>query len=328
MNKVHNRRAFLGASAFALYSARASAQHPQRVVNFVVPWPAGNPTDAIARQLVPLMGKELTQTLIVDNVIGAGGTLGVQKVLNAPADGQMILMATTTDLIMSPLGLASAKYRPEDLRLAGYIGRTPYALLGRPDLPVKNLPELMALMRKSGAKEMSYGSIGQGSLIHLAGARFGQVSGLKLLHVPYKGLPQMMQDLLGSQIDLAFLPLAGNVPSMIEQGKLKFYGVTAASPNPLLPKLATMASLDKSFQGFEFDVWAALALPRNVPDATVTRIHQAFYAALRNPDLRLWLESTGSAIAAPMTLLELDRLYTEQIKIYQALAKSIDVQPQ
>lgn len=331
MHKRRDRRAFLGASALVLYSAYAPAQtapFPQRMISMVVPYPPGNPTDAVARQLAPLMGKDLGQTLIVDNVAGAGGALGVQKALSAPADGHMMLMSTTTELILSPLGVAAAKYTPRELRLAGYIGRTPYALMGRPDLPAANLPDLLAQMRKPGTTELSYGSTGPGSLIHLAGARFGQVSGLKLLHVPYKGLSPMIQDLMGNQIDLAFLPLAGSVPSMIEQGKLRFYGVTASAPHPLLPRLATMASLDKAFQGFDFDVWAALALPRSVPEPVVSRIHAAFYAALRNPELRQWLESTGAAIAAPMSLLELDRFYAEQINVYQALAKAIGVQPQ
>lgn len=324
------RRQFVCSTALSLCAGGAWAQtasFPSHLVTLVVPWPAGNPTDAMARQLTPLMAQDFGQTLIVENVAGAGGALGAQKVLNAPPDGHSLLLSTTTDLIMTPLALSAARYKSEDFRLVGYVGRTPYALTGRPDLPAADLRELLAAMRKPGAREFSYGSIGPGSLIHLAGARFARVAGASMLHVPYKGLPPMIQELMGGQIDLAFLPLAGNVPSLIEQGKLRFYGITAGSPNPLLPKLATLASQDKAFQGFDFDVWAALALPRKVPEATQARVHRAFYAALQNPALRQWLESTGSEIAPPMTLAELDAFYAEQIKIYTAMTKSIGLQP-
>jgi len=330
MNTPLNRRRFIGSSLLSAWAGTSLAQtagFPSRLVNLVVPWPAGNPTDALARQLAPLLSKDFEQTVIVDNIAGAGGALGIGKVLSAPPDGHTMLLATTTDLIMTPLGLAAARYRPEDVRLVGYVGRTPYALVSRPDLPAGDLRELLASMRKKDAKELSYGSIGPGSLIHLAGERFARVAGVSLLHVPYKGLPQMVQELMGGQIDLGFLPLAGNIPALIDQGKLRFFGVTASSPHPLLPRLATLASQDKAFHGFNFDVWAALALPRKVPEAVHVRVHRTFYAAMQDAALRQWLESTGSAIAAPLSLAALDDLYAEQIKVHAAVAKSIGLTP-
>ncbi|CAM5786653.1 Bug family tripartite tricarboxylate transporter substrate binding protein [Ottowia pentelensis] len=213
------RRRFICSSALSLWAAGAFAQtatFPSRLVNLVVPWPAGNPTDAVARQFAPLLSKGFEQTVIVDNFVGAGGALAAQKVLRAPADGHTMLLASSTDLIMTPLGLSAARFKSDDFRLVGLIGRTPYALAVRPDLPVADLRELLAAMRKPGAREFSYGSIGPGSLIHLAGAQFAKVASTSMLHVPYKGLPPMMQELMGGQIDLAFLPLAGNVPAMID----------------------------------------------------------------------------------------------------------------
>jgi tripartite-type tricarboxylate transporter receptor subunit TctC len=324
------RRQFICSSAWSLCAGAAWAQpagFPSHLVNLVVPWPAGNPTDAIARLLAPLLGKDFEQPLIVENVVGAGGALGAQKVLNAPPDGHAMLLGTTTDLVMTPLALSAARFKSEDFRLVGTVGRTPYALTGRPDLPAADLGELLAVLRKPGAREFNYGSIGPGSLIHVAGARFAQVAAVPMLHVPYKGLPPMIQELMGGQIDLAFLPLAGNVPALIEQGKLRFYGVTAPAPNPRLPRLVTLASQDKAFLGFDFDVWAALALPRKTPEPVQARLHRAFYAAMQNTALREWLESTGSVIAPPMTLAELDAFFAEQIQLHTALTKTLGLQP-
>ena len=324
------RRSFICSSTLSLWAAGAFAQmanFPSRLVTLVVPWPAGNPTDAVARALAPLLGKDFGQPLIVENVVGAGGALAAQKVLNAPGDGYTMLLASSTDLIMTPLGLSAARFKSDDFRLVGLIGRTPYALAGRPDLPAADLHELLAEMRKPGAREFSYGSIGSGSLIHLAGAHFAKVAGASMLHVPYKGLPPMMQELMGGQIDLAFLPLAGNVPAMIEQGKLRCYGVAAPSPHPRLPKLATLSSRDQAFRGFDFDSWAALALPRTVPEPVLARVHRAFHAAMQNAPLREWLESTGSVIAPTMTQAELDRFLAEQIKVHAALTKALGLQP-
>ncbi|CAM5786633.1 tripartite tricarboxylate transporter substrate-binding protein [Ottowia pentelensis] len=110
-------------------------------------------------------------------------------------------------------------------------------------------------------------------------------------------------------------------------GKLRCYGVAAPSPHPRLPTLATLSSQDPAFQGFEFDSWAALALPRTVPEPVLARLHRAFQAAMQNAPLREWLESTGSVIAPPMTLVELDGFLAEQVKVHAALTKALGLQP-
>jgi tripartite-type tricarboxylate transporter receptor subunit TctC len=308
--------------------AQTTNTYPNRVVTLTIPFPAGNSTDALARRMQPVLSQDLGQPVVIDNVAGAGGSIGVQKTLTGPADGHALLLATPTELILTPLALNSVKYKPEDLRLVGLVGRVPFVMLARKDMAANNLAELLALMRKSSDKPLSYGSIGPGSLIHLVGARFAQATGVNLLHVPYKGVPPLVQDLMAGQIDIAFIPLAGNIPSLMEQGKLRAYGIAAPAPHSLFPNLATLASQEKSLQGFEFDVWAGMQLPRAVPDEAAARIHKAFYDALRVPELRQWLEGTGTVIAAPMTIAELDRFYTGQITSYQALARAIGVKPE
>jgi len=312
--------------ACAFSASLASAQSfPSKTVTFIVPYPAGGPSDFVARQLQPQLNKHLGQTVVVENVGGAGGAIGIQKVLSAPHDGYNIVLGTPMELVLAPLGIASVKFRPEDLKLIGRVGTTSMVLLTRKDLSANNLTELIALAKQG--KGLSYGSVGPGSLYHLVGEKFAQVTGAKLLHVPYKGAAPLVSDLLGGQIDMVFMPFAGNIPSMIADGKVKAMGLTTKSPNPRHPQLTAIAA-QKGFDGFEFDLWAAVGVPKNTPDDVAARLRSAFYDALQNPDTRKALEATGTTLAAPMSLEELARMYAAETTRYQTIAKSINLQPQ
>ena len=158
---------------------------PSRTVTLVVPWPAGNPTDGLSRKIQPLLGKALGQVVVVENLPGAGGTLGAGKVFNQAPDGHTILMGTPTELILSPLTIPSVKYGPADFRMVGLFGRVPYILVARPDLPFASLADLLASKDKPGNKQLSLGNIGPGSLIHLLGVQFAKVGGFDAIQVPY-----------------------------------------------------------------------------------------------------------------------------------------------
>lgn len=311
-------------------TAMAQAQSepfPRKPVSLVVPYPAGGPSDAMARQMQVALQKSLGQPLIIENVGGAGGAIGVQKVLSTPADGHSILLASPMDLIQAPLAMSAVRYQPDDLRMVGLIINTDVILLARKDLPAQNVTELLALARQPGAKSLSFGSVGNGSLYHLVGEHFMQKTGVKMLHIPYKGGAPLLQDLAGGQIDIVFMPLAGPVLGMVQSGKVKPLALAAGKRHPLLPNVP-LVSETAGISEFSFDIWAAMAVPKAVPADAVAKINAVTAEVLRQPDVRKELESTGPRVASMTTLPDLERYYRQEITRYRAIAQSIGLKPE
>lgn len=318
----------IGLALAGLGAAQALAQtYPTRLVTMIVPWPAGGPSDFVARQMQPDMQKALGQTLIIENVGGVGGALGVQKMLGAPADGYQMTLGSPLELVIAPITLSTVKYKPEDVRLVAQMVKAPMVLIARKDLPANNVDELMVLAARPGAKELAFANPGPGSMFHLAAEKFGQQTGLKFVHVPYKGSAPMMGDLMGGQVDLALTIFAGPIPAMIAEGKVKALGITARAPLAKFPQLAALAAHPR-LAGFEFDSWAGLQVPRNAPEEVAARLNKAAYEALQNPAVRKAFEDAGNLVVAPQSLADLDRTYKAEIARYQAIARSINFQPQ
>lgn len=301
--------------------------YPSKLLTMVVPYPAGGPSDFIARTLQPELQRILGQQMIVDNVGGVGGALGLQKMLQAPADGHSMTLASPMELIQAPLAMTAVKHKPEDMRLAALLVRAEMIMLARKDMPANSVDELVALARKPGAKELSYGSVGAGSMYHLMGEAFAKQTGLRCLHVPYKGAAPLITDLLGGQIDMVFMPLAGPVVGLIKEGKVKAYGIASRQPHALFPQVPTLAS-SQALDGFEYDLWAGVVVPKGTPDAVVERLNKAVYEALQHAEIRKAYEGTGQHVAKPMSVAELAKLYAADTLRYQALAKSVNLQAQ
>jgi tripartite-type tricarboxylate transporter receptor subunit TctC len=305
----------------------ASAAQAQTTATMVVPYPAGGPSDFTARTVLPDLQKALGQTFVVDNVGGASGALGIQKTLAAPADGNTLVLASPMELVLAPLALQSVKHKPEDLRPVAVMVAATLVMAVRKDLPANTIDELLVLQRRPGATPLTYGSAGIGSLYHLVGEVFGRQTGLPVTHVPYKGTAPIVTDLLGGQIDFAFLPMAGPLPQMIKDGRLKALGVTARQAHPLFPQVPPLAA-HRSLDKFEFDLWAGLFVSRNVPDAAVDRLNAAALQALQNPEVRKAFEATGNVVSAPMSGSAMNAFYNAEIARYTAIAKAANVQPQ
>lgn len=299
---------------------------PTKPVTLIVPWPAGGPSDFVARKLQPDIGKALGQPIVIDNIGGAGGAIGVQKNLSA-TDGHTITLGSPLELIVAPLTLAAVKYKAEDLKIAAQIVKAPLVLIARKDLPANTVDELIQLASRPGAKELSIGNGGNGSLFHLAAEKFGQQTGAKFVHVPYKGSTPMLADLMGGQVDMAITVWAGSLPATVAEGKVKVIGLASRTPLVKFPQVPALAAHPK-LVGFEFDSWAVIAVPRNIPDAVANRINKAVYDALQNPDTRSAFEATGNQIVNPTSVADLDRVYRDEVARYQAIARSINFQPQ
>lgn len=315
--------ALLGATASAPAQAQTAA-FPSKLVTVVVPYPAGGASDFVARLIQPELQKQLGQQMIVDNIGGVSGALGIQKMLGQPADGHTQVLATPMELVLAPLALSAVKFKSEDVRLAGLIAYTSVVLLARKDLPVNTLDEFFAWAK---GKEPTYGSVGIGSLYHLQGEKLAQAAGLKMVHVPYKGGGPLITDLGGGQVDIAFFPLAGPVPGMIKDGKVKVLGITQATPHPLFPDVPPM-SRHKLLADFNFDLWVGIQVPKATPDAAVARINAAMNEVIKNAEVKKGMEGTGSVMAKPMTPAELDKFYVAEVARYRAVAKSINLQQQ
>lgn len=320
------RTLLLAASTVACGLAHGQA-YPTKTITLLVAFPAGGQADAVARAIAPALQKQLGQTVIVDNAAGVGGALGAQKVLNAAADGYTLMFGTPIELVQTPMAVAGAKYQPQDFRMIGPVASTYMMMTVRPDLPASRVAEFVALAKQPGAGEISYGSVGRGSAYHLVAERFAHDTGIKMLHVPYKGAQQLITDLAGGQIDMAFLPLGGPVPGLLQTGKFKAIGYAAASRHAKFPNTPTLDE-SKLVTDFNFDLWGALMVSGKVSEPVAARLSGALKQALKQPQLRQDLEASGVQPAEPMDLAQAARFYASEFIRYQRIGSSINLQPE
>jgi len=313
-------------AGFALAASVAAQTYPSKPVSMIVAFPAGGGSDVLGRAVGKGMAEVLGQPVIVENVVGVGGSLGVLKAANAQPDGHTILAGSPLELIYTPLGMAAAKNKPEDMRLAALVGHTPIAIVVRKDLPVNTLEEFVALAKKA-EKPLSFGSTGIGSLYHLMAEKALQTAGAQGLHAPYNGLAPYLKDLMGGVIDFAVVPLVGPVLGAIEGGQIKALAIASNQPLARLPKLP-LASATKGFEDYQFSIWIGIQTSAKTPDSQVTALHKAAYSALGNQDIRKIIETAGSTVAEPMSLAQLDAFYKKEAATGVAIAKSIKLQPQ
>ncbi len=314
----------MAASAFGPAMAQ---NYPNKPISLIVPYPAGGPSDFFARKVQPEASAKLGKTVVVENLGGAGGSIGLTKVVNAPADGYTLSLGSPMELVLAPMAIQGVKYKSEDFKLVAQFATTTTILAVRNSLNVKTVDDLLALARKNANKPLSYGSVGPGSLYHLIGEKFSQLTKVEMLHVPYKGIAPLLNDLMGGQIDMAFLPMAGSIPQTVIDGKIQGLAVTAKTPHALFKQFPAMAAM-KGLEEMDFDIWAGVQVHRNTPEAVVNTLNKAFYAAAETPETRKALEGSGNVVLPARTPAELARVYQGEIERYRAIAKSINLQAQ
>jgi tripartite-type tricarboxylate transporter receptor subunit TctC len=324
---IHPLLAAGAALGMLAFSTLASAQNfPSKPVSMIVAFPPGGGSDVLGRAVGKGMAEAMGQPIITENVVGVGGSLGVLKAANAAPDGYTILAGSPLELIYTPLGIAAAKNKPEDMRMAALVGHTPIAIAVRKDLPVNTLEEFVALAKKSD-KPLSFGSTGIGSLYHLMAEKALQTADAKGLHAPYNGLAPYLKDLMGGVIDFAVVPLVGPVLGAIDGGQIKALAVASAQSIARLPKLPP-AKNTKGFEDYQFSIWLGIQASAKTPDAQVAAIHKAAYTALANPEIRKTIETAGTVLAEPMSVQQLDAFYKKEAATGAAIAKSINLQAQ
>jgi tripartite-type tricarboxylate transporter receptor subunit TctC len=316
------------ATGLLLASGVVLAQsYPNKPVNLMVPYPAGGPSDAIARIFFNPLGKELGQQVLVENLGGVSGALAAQKVLAAPADGYFIFQGSPNEVILSPLANAAVKLKTEDFRLVHPVADAVMVFVTRKDLGVNSVDELIALARKSGDKPLTYGSVGIGSLYHLILENVQAQTGVKLAHVPYKGNAPLLQDIGGGQVDFAVLVYSAAMGALAEQGRLKVIGQLGAQRSELLKDLPAAAE-SQALKGFSYKIWTGFMVPKSTPEDVVTRLHAAIGKTLQDPAVRTQLAAQTQVTSPPMTLAESAKFYEAETARYRAIAKQINLQPQ
>jgi tripartite-type tricarboxylate transporter receptor subunit TctC len=319
------RRAALAAALVA--AAGTALAQSAKPVTLLVPYPAGGPSDAIARIVNTPLGRELGAQVIVDNLGGVSGALAAQKVLAAPADGQMIFQGSPNELILSPLANAAVKLKAEDFRIVTPVADAVMVFVTRKDLGVSSVDELVALASKSADKPLTYGSVGVGSLYHLILEDVRHQTGIKLQHVPYKGNAPLLQDLGGGQVDFAVLVYSAAMGALGEQGKLKVIGQLGAQRSELLKSVPSVSE-SKSLPKLNYKIWTGFFVPKATPEDTVVKLHKAIGATLQDGGVRKQLAEQTQAPSAPMSLAEAAKFFEAETARYRAIAKQINLQPQ
>jgi tripartite-type tricarboxylate transporter receptor subunit TctC len=317
--EMHRRHVsvILGASLLPPVHGVRAATPATGTVRLVVPYAPGGLADGVARITAPALAESLGKAVVVENISGAGGALAVQQLLAAPADGNTLLVASSSETIFAPLLNRSLGYRPEDLRLLVGPVSAPMALVGRLRLKAESLQELLTLARSAG-QGLTCGTSGHGTTSALAAEEFAQLTGVRMVQVPYRGGAQVLSDLAGDQLDLSFLPMVGPVLDWSRAGRIRVYGIAADTLTPATKGYALLTAAPPLTR-FRHDSWTSFAATRQLANEVVTPLNAALSQAVNRPDVADWVRAMGSTPPPPMTLAAIDQLYTGEI----ARAKSI-----
>jgi tripartite-type tricarboxylate transporter receptor subunit TctC len=330
------RKIALSLSVFVTFTAGAaftSALHaqtfPTKPVTLMVPYPAGGGSDVLARSVNLALGKELGQAVVVENLGGASGSIGAQKVLSAPSDGYYLYQGSPNELILAGLANSAVKFKPEDFRAVQIIGNSPMAILVRQELPVNNADELIAYAAKveKEGKPLTYASVGIGSLYHLLGEQISKQTGIAMTHVPYKGIADVVRDLIGNQVDMIITPYATPQVAMAKQGRFKFIAALSANRQKNLPDVPSVDE-GKVLKGFHHTIWNGYFVKKDTPEAIVQTFHKAIINTLTDPAIKTSLEAQGGELAKPLSLEQTSKVYADGITQFRSIAKAINLQPQ
>ncbi|MBR0645116.1 Bug family tripartite tricarboxylate transporter substrate binding protein [Plastoroseomonas hellenica] len=309
------RRRLLGTAALAPLAAPALAQPSARPVTLVVPFAPGGPTDLIARRLAIALHDGLGQTVIVENRAGAGGNVGADYVARGAADGSLILFGTSGPLAINRMLYPGQSYDPaRDFAPIGPIGRIPNVLAVHASVPAHSVPELIALGRRG--ERLAFGSSGNGASSHLAGALFNRMAGTSFEHVPYRGTGPALNDLIAGHIAMVFTDVLTALPHLRE-GRLRALGITTEARSTVLPDVPTIA--EQGLPGYDASVFFGFVVAVATPPAAREVLRAATENAVRQPELRRWLEQQGMQIAPAITPAALSALMAEETARWSAV---------
>ena len=318
------RIVLLAAALCCLGSTLSQAQstYPSRTIVMLVPQAAGGTNDIVGRVVGQRLAEVLGGSVVIDNRPGAGGNIGTQLAAQAPKDGHSLLMTISSSQAINPALYKHPGFDPvKDFRPISLIGAVPNVLLVNPSFAAKSVTELLA-MAKGKPNELQYASAGNGTLNHLLGEMVGSMAGVKLQHVPYKGVAPALTDVLGGQLPMLFASLPSAL-AHIKSGKLRALAVSGATRSPVLPDLPTIA---ETLPGYSGTLWIGLFAPTGVPQEVLTKLQDGMAKTLAGKELRDKLEQLGVELAAaadkPVTPDQFAAILNEDITKWARIVKS------
>jgi tripartite-type tricarboxylate transporter receptor subunit TctC len=310
--------------AFLLAALATGAALAQQPVRFVLPNAAGSGVDAITRAAQPALAKALGAAVVVENQTGAGGVIGLQTLARSAPDGHT-LAVVSNNVVIFPSVLKSLPFdMPGDFTVIARVGSTPMVLVVNPSkVQATSHKELVALV-KAKPDALNYASSGNGTILHLAVELYLEAAGIKVRHIPYKGVGPMVADLLGGQVDFAAAALP-SVQGHIASGKLRAIGMFPAQRTPAAPDIPTFA--EQGLTNFEVEAWFAVIGPKGMSSAAVKKVHDAVVAAFNDASVKEAMAKQGNTIRVTTTEQAQADFRTERAK-YAALVKKVGLEPQ
>lgn len=306
--------------AWAASGPARAETYPNKPITLVVAYPPGGSTDLTGRALGVELSHRLGVPVIIDNVGGAGGAIGAQKVANAAPDGYTLLAGASNEIAINKLVNSNVKYEPKDFTPIGLIASQPLVLVAAPSVGVKNSGEFLALLKKNPGK-YSYGSSGVGTSLHLAGEMLKQQGGVFMTHVPYRGVAPLTNDLLGGNIDFGVFVLSSALP-YIRSGKMVALGTTEARRSAITPDLPALSE-NPNLKGLDIGVWFALMGPAKLPEPVLARLKTALNETLQSPDFRKKMEATSSVV--PTSNVDIDKFLVTETAKYKTIVKFANI---
>jgi tripartite-type tricarboxylate transporter receptor subunit TctC len=322
-----SRRALLAAAAALPWipsTARAQAAGwPNRPVRIIVAFPPGQATDQAARALAQRLSETMGQQFVVENRPGAASIIGSEAAARAPNDGYTLFMGSSGSLAVNPGMYAKLPYDPiRDFVPIGLALKVPFFLVVNPSVPARSVAELVAYLKANPGK-VNFGTAGNGASNHLSAEYFRSVAGVDMVHVPYKGSPPAVTDLLGGQISVMFETGPLTVPH-VKTGKLRALAVASAQRSSALPELVTIA--ESGYPGFEAVGWAGLLAPAGTPREIVTRINAEMVRSLAMPELKERFVAMGAELVSS-TPEEFDAYIRSETAKWGKVIKDVGIQP-
>jgi tripartite-type tricarboxylate transporter receptor subunit TctC len=317
-------RCFGALALIAAVSGSLSAQEawPNRPVKLVVPLTAGGGVDMMARLTAQHLSDQLGQQVVVENQGGAGGTIAANAVARARPDGYTLIFQSVSSAVVNALVYKNLPYDPiKDLIPVTLAGSFPLVLVTNPDLPAKDLGELIALLKANPGK-YSYGSSGVGTMPHLAGELFKSMAGVDMVHVPYRGNSAIMADLFAGRVAIMFDGPPTQLGN-IQGGKVRALAITTAERSPVLPTVPPVAD---TLPGYAIPFWTAIFAPANTPADIVERIAAETRKAMQNPEVVRRYGDVG-IVGVGSSPQELDRFWREQLAYLGKIVKGANVKP-
>lgn len=312
----------LGVLVAGFCTLATGAPYPERPITLIVPFAPGGSSDIVARNLGPAMGEKLGQSIVIENVSGAGGVLGTQRTVRAAPDGYTMLVGSGSEILINKIINPNIGYdATRDLIPVVFVGTGPMVLLGKPDLPANNVAELLKLARaKPGA--LSYASAGNGTPMHVSGELLKMRAKIYVTHIPYRGAAPALVDLLGGQVDLAVATLSA-AQTYIKAGRVKALATTGAQPSELAPGIPALGA-QPGLEGFDLNVWFGLFLPVKAPAEAAQKLQAAAQQVLADPGLRKKLAEQGLS-ASGASGEELRKFMDGEAEKYRAVVKAAKI---